>query len=130
MSAETVSQTLAPIPVADAQIERLMLTGNEAVVELRDWRYQLWKLHFGEVVLFRAYEYCADLSEIRVIERNSAIEEALSVIERNGGNRQGYSGLVAVEFLDAVCGFPMVAIVCQQVAVTLLEVTPVKEGKS
>lgn len=121
MNHEDLSYPLARLSVADGQIERMELKGDEAVMELRDWRGQRWKLHFGGVVLFRSYEFCGALSEVTVGENASLLAEAISVIEQHGGDRKGYPGLTAVEFTAAAATVSLVALVCQDVGLTLLE---------
>ena len=108
--AQSLQDKLAQVSFSDGSIEQINLIGDEAQVTFRDWREQVWSLRFQGVIFFQSYEFGGDVSEVQVSNEMTALAGVIAAIERNGGDRAGYPGLVSVRFLG---DSPMITVVCQ-----------------
>jgi hypothetical protein len=109
-----VHRELRRVDYSDGQIERAELKAGCTIVIFNDWQENTWRFEFGGVVLFRAYEF-GDVAFVTAVDQCNAIEEAVSAIERDGGKREGYPGLLCAEFSGDM---PMVTIVFQTLRIT------------
>ena len=116
---QNVLRELGRVNYPDGQIVRAELEGGRAVIIFGDWQQVSWRLEFGGVVLFRASEFSGDITSVLVAAESSAIEEAVSTIERDGGRREGYPGLLCADF---VADMPVVTIVFQSLRISCPDV--------
>jgi hypothetical protein len=98
MGVEDIRQELRRVVYSDGYIAQAQLQNGQAIVTYQDYQGQPWRFEFGGVVLFRAYEFGGRVEGVWATDDSAAIAEAVSVIESDGGRREGYPGLVAADF--------------------------------
>ena len=111
MDISSLKKMLAQNIYSDGVLEQVILHDDKADVFFRDYVDTLWYFHFTGVVYIRTYEFGGNVEGVSARDASPEIEEAIASIEKGGGKREGYPGLVQVSFwVDSI---PVLTVVFQ-----------------